>query len=416
MSFHELGLVAKLLRNVEVEGYKTPTPIQTKTIPLALEGRDILAGAQTGTGKTAAFALPILQKLSGETSHQRQKEPRALILTPTRELAVQVSESFRTYGRGVRLKTAVVYGGVGYHPQMANFKKGIDILVATPGRLLDHLNQGNVDLSKVEILVLDEGDRMLDMGFIHDIRKIMNFLPKKRQNMLFSATYTGEVRKLAGGLLHDPERIDVAKRNTAAETVHQVVHPVAKDQKKDLLSHLIRKESWDRVLVFTKTKHGANRLATQLKRDGVRTEAIHGNKSQAARAKALDNFKRGKINTLVATDVASRGLDIDMLPYVVNYDLPHVPEDYIHRIGRTGRAGESGKALSLVSFDERNLLRDIEKLLQKKIQIENVEGFEPEYSHIGNWSKDRSGGEKFIPKGRKVFRGQKPRRSRRPAF
>ena len=373
MSFELLGLQAELLKAVADEGYATPTPVQARTIPVILEGRDVLAGAQTGTGKTAAFTLPILQLL-----HNREggRLPRALVLTPTRELAAQVNESVITYGKHLGLRSTVVFGGVGINPQIEKLRRGVDILVATPGRLLDHAGQRTVDLSKVEILVLDEADRMLDMGFIHDIRRIFKLLPVKRQNLLFSATYSDDIRKLADGLLHNPEMVEVARRNTTAETVSQVVHPVGHSRKRALLSHLIKEGEWNRVLVFTRTKHGANRLATQLVTDGVSATAIHGNKSQSARTKALADFKKGAVRTLVATDIAARGLDIDSLPHVVNYDLPHVPEDYVHRIGRTGRAGASGRALSLVCAEERDLLKGIQRMLGRDIDVEHVPGFE----------------------------------------
>jgi ATP-dependent RNA helicase RhlE len=376
MPFEKLGLQAELVRAVKAQGYTRPTPIQTRAIPVALDGRDILAGAQTGTGKTAAFALPILQLLSRRGTNGRQ--PRALVLTPTRELAAQVEESVRTYGRGLRLRSTVVFGGVGLTPQIQHLRRGVDILVATPGRLLDLAGRGNLDLSRVEILVLDEGDRMLDMGFMPDVRRILALLPRKRQNMLFSATYSDEIRDLADRLLHHPEMIDVAPRNAAVETVAQVVHPVASTRKRELLAKLILDGDWRQVLVFTRTKHGANRLAKQLLSDGVSATAIHGNKSQTARTRALADFKRGTVRTLVATDLASRGLDIDQLPHVVNYELPHVPGDYIHRIGRTGRAGANGVAVSLVCAEERPLLADIQRLLRREIEVKGIAGFKSE--------------------------------------
>ncbi|MBI5587805.1 MAG: DEAD/DEAH box helicase [Deltaproteobacteria bacterium] len=378
MSFDLLGLRAELLSAVAAQGYTTPTPIQSKTIPVILEGRDVLAGAQTGTGKTAAFTLPMLQLLSRSPQETRGRLPRALVLTPTRELAAQVHESVRTYGVNMRLKSTVVFGGVGINPQIEHLRRGVDILVATPGRLLDHAGQGTVNLSRVEILVLDEADRMLDMGFIHDIKRILKLLPMKRQNLLFSATYSDEVKRLADGLLHNPEAIEVARRNTAAETISQVVHPVGHGRKRELLSHLIKKGDWRQVLVFTRTKHGANRLSTQLESDGINATAIHGNKSQAARTRALADFKSGVVRILVATDIAARGLDIDSLPHVVNYDLPNVPEDYVHRIGRTGRAGANGMALSLVSSEEKDLLRDIQRVLGRNIPVEEIPGFKHE--------------------------------------
>jgi ATP-dependent RNA helicase RhlE len=379
MSFQSLGLSAELCRAVSEKGYSEATPIQRQAIPVVLEGRDILAGAQTGTGKTAGFTLPLLHRLHARP-HGGRKSIRALILTPTRELAAQVEESVRTYGKYLPLKSAVMFGGVGFNPQVENLRRGVDILVATPGRLLDHVAQKTVDLSKVEILVLDEADRMLDMGFIRDIRKILALLPKQRQNLLFSATYSDEIKQLADGLLRDPALIEVARRNTSAETVTQVVHPVDRERKRALLSHLISGNQWRQVLVFTRTKHGANRLAEQLGKDGITSAAIHGNKSQGARTRALAEFKSGDVRVLVATDIAARGLDIDQLPHVVNFELPNVPEDYVHRIGRTGRAGNAGEAMSLVCVDEHGLLRDIERLLKREIAKVVISGFEPDAS------------------------------------
>ncbi|MBK1723002.1 DEAD/DEAH box helicase [Thiocystis violacea] len=373
MSFAELGLSAELLRAVAAQGYTQPTPIQVQSIPAILSGRDVLAGAQTGTGKTAAFTLPMLQRLS-QTS-DRGRLPRALVLTPTRELAAQVGESVRTYGQHLPLRSMQIFGGVGMGPQTSQLRRGVDILVATPGRLLDHVGQGNLDLSQIEFLVLDEADRMLDMGFIHDIRRVLKLLPKKRQNLLFSATYSREIELLATGLLQNPQRIEVARRNTAAELVSQLAHPIAREHKRALLSHLIQSGGWDQVLVFTRTKHGANRLAQQLERDGITAAAIHGNKSQGARTRALADFKSGAVRTLVATDIAARGLDIDRLPHVVNFELPNVPEDYVHRIGRTGRAGSNGTAVSLVSPDERGLLAGIERVLGRRIDSQRIAGF-----------------------------------------
>ena len=380
MSFNSLGLSAELLRAVSEKGYGEPTPIQRQAIPVILEGRDILAGAQTGTGKTAGFTLPLLQRLTASTPDGGRRAVRALILTPTRELAAQVGESVATYGKHLPLQSAVIFGGVGFHPQAETLRRGVDILVATPGRLLDHVQQKTLDLSKVEILVLDEADRMLDMGFIRDIRKILALLPKKRQNLLFSATFSDEIKQLADGLLNAPVLIEVARRNTAAELVSQVVHPVDRARKRELLSHLIHSQGWKQVLVFTRTKHGANRLAEQLEDDGISATAIHGNKSQGARTKALADFKKGSVRVLAATDIAARGLDIDQLPHVVNYELPNVPEDYVHRIGRTGRAGKEGEALSLVCVDERDFLRDIERLLNRDIPKVVIPGFEPDPS------------------------------------
>jgi ATP-dependent RNA helicase RhlE len=378
MSFEQLGLQAELLQAVTQQGYTSPTPIQKKAIPMILEGRDILGGAQTGTGKTAAFALPILQLLGGRTAKGRQ--PRALILTPTRELAAQVAESVRTYGRGMRLRSTVIFGGVGFQQQIDALRRGVDILVATPGRLLDHINQKNADLSHVEILVLDEADRMLDMGFIHDIRKVLNQLPAERQSMLFSATYSDEVKELADGFMRTPELVEVGHRNTAVETVTQVMHPVARSSKRDLLTHLIKEGDWRQVLVFSRTKHGADRLAKGLEADGISATSIHGNKSQPARTKALADFKNGRVRILVATDIAARGLDIDGLPHVVNYELPNVPEDYIHRIGRTGRAGANGEAVSLVCADEMKLLDMIQRLTKREVEVVEIEGFKQEAS------------------------------------
>ncbi|MFO7765029.1 MAG: DEAD/DEAH box helicase [Pelovirga sp.] len=372
MSFEQLGLRAELLRAVSEAGYSQPSPIQTKAIPVVLQGGDLLAGAQTGTGKTAGFALPMLQRLSTRAP-QRRGAIRALILTPTRELAAQVEASFCLYGKYLPLRSTVVFGGVNIRPQISALRKGVDILVATPGRLLDHVGQGTVDLSQIEILVLDEADRMLDMGFIHDIRKILALLPRNRQSLLFSATFSNDIKRLADRLLKTPEMIEVARRNTAAEQVDQVMYRIDKSLKRALLSHLISGSNWQQVLVFTRTKHGANRLASQLDKDGITTTAIHGNKSQGARTRALADFKQGKVRVLVATDIAARGLDIEQLPFVVNYEMPHVPEDYVHRIGRTGRAGNAGNAISFVCSEERKQLRDIETLLQRRIPLQEQE-------------------------------------------
>jgi len=379
MSFESLGLQADILRAITEKGYTQPTPIQQQAIMPVLEGKDLMAGAQTGTGKTAGFTLPVLQRLIETDKPRKGRRPvRALILTPTRELAAQVHESVQTYGRYLPLKSTVVFGGVSINPQKQKLIKGVDILVATPGRLLDHVSQRSVDLSKVDILVLDEADRMLDMGFIRDIRKVLDLLPQKKQTLLFSATFSDDIKKLANDLLDSPSLIEVARRNTASETVKQVVHPVDKKRKRELLSLLIRSHEWQQVLVFTRTKHGANRLAEQLGKDGVTSAAIHGNKSQGARTRALADFKSGKIRVLVATDIAARGLDIDQLPHVVNYELPNVAEDYVHRIGRTGRAGNEGEAMSLVCVDELKLLKDIEKLINRDIPKVEFEGFEPD--------------------------------------
>jgi ATP-dependent RNA helicase RhlE len=377
MSFESLGLSAELLRAVAAQGYSEPTPIQAQAIPVVLQGRDLLGRAQTGTGKTAGFTLPMLQRLAA-TRPTHGRRVRALVITPTRELAAQVRASIVAYGRHLPLKAAVIFGGVSINPQIAELRRGVDILVATPGRLLDHANQRTVDLSHVEILVLDEADRMLDMGFIRDIRRVLALLPPQRQNLLFSATLSKEIRALADGFLKSPVSIDVPSPTPAAELVDQKIHPVDKARKRALLSYLIGSGNWQQVLVFTRTKHGANRLAEQLSEDGLHTAAIHGNKSQGQRTRALADFKRGALRVLVATDIAARGLDIDQLPHVVNYELPHVPEDYVHRIGRTGRAGREGQAVSLVCVDERDLLRGIERLLGVSLPKETIGGFEPD--------------------------------------
>lgn len=380
MSFESLGLRADILRAIAEAGYSTPTPIQSQAIPAVLKGGDILAGAQTGTGKTAGFTLPMLEKLSQQPAEKTKgKRPvRALILTPTRELAAQVHENVRVYSKYLPLKANVVFGGVSINPQMMNLRGGTDILVATPGRLLDLVNQNAVSLRDVEILVLDEADRMLDMGFIHDIKKVLALLPKQRQNLLFSATFSDEIKALADKLLNKPTLIEVARRNTASERVTQRVHPVDRNRKRELLAHLIGEGNWQQVLIFTRTKHGANKLTEQLLEDGISAAAIHGNKSQGARTKALEDFKQGSIRALVATDIAARGIDIDQLPFVVNYELPNVPEDYVHRIGRTGRADAEGVAISLVCIDEDKFLRDIEKLIKRTIEKQIIPGFEPD--------------------------------------
>lgn len=377
MHFTDLKLRAEILRAIAEQGYDTPTPIQAQAIPVVLSGRDLMAAAQTGTGKTAGFTLPILQLMSSRpaSSHAR---PRVLVLTPTRELAAQVEESVRLYGAHLALKSAVIFGGVSMGPQIKVLKNGVDILVATPGRLLDHLSQRNADLSGVEILVLDEADRMLDMGFLPDMRKLFALIPKERQTLLFSATFSDEIRALATSLLRNPQSVEVARRNASADLITQAVYPVDKARKRDLLIKLIEDHQWHQVLVFTRTKHGANALAEKLDKAGISAAAIHGNKSQNARTRALADFKSLKLNVLVATDIAARGLDIDLLPHVVNYELPNVPEDYVHRIGRTGRAGSSGEAVSLVCIDEHRLLRDIERLLKKDIEKRIVPGFEPD--------------------------------------
>ena len=381
MSFDSLGLRAELLRAVSEKGYSNPTPIQLQAIPLILEGRDIMGGAQTGTGKTAGFTLPLLQRLMSTGKQLKGHQAiRALVLTPTRELAAQVAESVVIYGKYLPLRSIAVFGGVNINPQIQKLRRGVDILVATPGRLLDHVGQKTVDLSKIDILVLDEADRMLDMGFIHDIRKILALIPKQKQTLLFSATFSSEIKRLAKDLLKSPALIEVAQRNTASECVTHLVHPVDKNRKRELLSWLVGSNNWKQVLVFTRTKHGANRLSQQLITDGIAAAAIHGNKSQGARTKALADFKSGKVRVLVATDIAARGLDIDQLPHVVNYELPNVPEDYIHRIGRTGRAGNEGEAMSLVCVDELKLLKDIEKLLNRDIPKDVIAGYEPDPS------------------------------------
>jgi ATP-dependent RNA helicase RhlE len=380
MSFNTLGLSAEILRAVAEEGYRDPTPIQIQAIPAILEGRDIMAGAQTGTGKTAGFTLPLLQRLSAPAENGARRAIRTLILTPTRELAAQVEESVRIYGKYLPLKSAAIFGGVNIRPQMESLRRGVDILVATPGRLLDHANQRTLDLSRVEILVLDEADRMLDMGFIRDIRRILALLPRKRQNLLFSATLSGEIRHLAKDFLDSPILIQIARGTAAAEGVSQVIHRVDRERKRELLSYLISSGDWKQVLVFTRTKHGADRLARQLQRDGIRSGTIHGNKSQAARTRALADFKRGQVRVLVATDIAARGLDIEQLPHVVNFELPNVAEHYVHRIGRTGRAGMEGDAVSLVCVDENALLKDIERFLGREIPKVMIPGYEPDAS------------------------------------
>jgi len=370
MSFDQLGLSADLLRAVQELGYVTPTPIQQRAIPAVHDGRDLLAAAQTGTGKTAAFALPLLQHLAEEQPNPRgSRAPRLLVLVPTRELAAQVGQSFEDFGRHLHQRTLLIFGGVSPRPQLDALRQGVDIIVATPGRLLDHINQRAVDLTKVRRLVLDEADRMLDMGFIRDIRRVLAALPPNRQNLLFSATFSEEIRALANGLLRNPLTIEVAPRNAPAELVEHRVHLVEQGDKRAVLSHLLREGATPQTLVFTRTKHGANRLADQLEKDGIQCAAIHGNKSQNARTKALADFKDYKVQVLVATDIAARGLDITELPQVVNYELPHVPEDYVHRIGRTGRAGATGQALSLVSSDEKDRLRAIERVLGRKINV-----------------------------------------------
>jgi ATP-dependent RNA helicase RhlE len=377
MLFKSLGLSEALVKAVSSQGYDTPTPIQEKSIPAVLEGKDVLASAQTGTGKTAGFTLPLLQLLS-QTPPLRNRPVRALILTPTRELAAQVHQSVKDYGKFVDLRSTVIFGGVNQKSQVSTLRNGVDVLVATPGRLLDLNNQGLLSLAKVEILVLDEADRMLDMGFLRDIKKIMKLIPKQRQTLLFSATFSREIRSLASEFLKNPVSVESTPENTTVEAIEQQVYRVAKEKKTDLLIKLISEGNWEQVLVFSRTKHGANKLAKKLEAAKIGAAAIHGNKSQGARTKALAGFKSGSVKVLVATDIASRGLDIPLLPYVVNFELPNVSEDYVHRIGRTGRAGASGLAVSLVSADETVFLKDIEKLIGAKIPMDIIEGFEPD--------------------------------------
>jgi ATP-dependent RNA helicase RhlE len=375
MSFSTLGLNASLLKAIAEQGYTQPTPIQQKAIPLILAKKDVLAGAQTGTGKTAGFTLPLLQLLSQTKPNAQKREVRALILTPTRELAAQVGESVTTYGKYLDINSTVIFGGVGINPQISALKKGVDILTATPGRLLDHIGQKTLNLSKVEFLILDEADRMLDMGFINDIKKVLSLLPKNRQNLLFSATFSNEIKTLADGLLNNPILIEVAKRNESSAQVSQKVFTLDKERKKDLLVHLIKEDNMQQALVFTKTKHGANKLCEHLIKCGISSAAIHGNKSQSARTKALDDLKKGSVRILVATDIAARGIDIDQLPHVINYELPNISEDYVHRIGRTGRAGNVGIAISLVCGEELEYLKSIERLMKKDIPQEILTGF-----------------------------------------
>ncbi len=393
MSFDDLGLSAELLRAVHAQGYSEPTPIQAQAIPAVLEGRDVMGAAQTGTGKTAGFTLPILHRLYCGPEKIRTRGVRALVLTPTRELAAQVADCMRAYGKHLPLRSAVIFGGVKINPQIAALRRGVDVLVATPGRLLDHLSQGTVDLSKVEVLVLDEADRMLDMGFIRDIRKVIAALPpaSERQTLLFSATFSNEIRKLATGLLENPAIVEVAAQNATADRVRQTIHLVEKSRKREFLSQMIGRGDWRQVLVFTRTKHGANKLATQLEKDGLASAAIHGNKSQGARTRALKGFKSGDVRVLVATDIAARGLDISALPHVVNYELPNVPEDYVHRIGRTARAGREGEAISLVDGEEIGYLRDIERLLRQSLPRTAVEDYTPPQSLVDADARTSSG-------------------------
>ncbi|MGC1216830.1 MAG: DEAD/DEAH box helicase [Phormidesmis sp.] len=465
-SFKSLGLRAEILRAIAEQGYTEPTPIQQQSIPVVMSGRDVMASAQTGTGKTAGFTLPLLQRLCedlppqemAEMAEKSATEPktepkiegqnkpilrknrgagsqptgqltsrstggrrpiRALIVTPTRELAAQVGESVKTYSKYLPIRSTVIFGGVKINPQISKLRQGVDILVATPGRLLDHVNQQTVDLSQVDVLILDEADRMLDMGFIHDIRKILTLVAEDRQTLLFSATFSREIKQLADSFLRSPELIEVARRNSAAETVDQLVYPVDRDRKSELLSFIIGSRNWQQVLVFTRTKHGANRLTKHLQKDGLTAAAIHGNKSQGARTRALSSFKAGDIRVLVATDIAARGLDIDLLPHVVNYELPNVAEDYVHRIGRTGRAGNEGQAVSLVCVDEKQLLRGIERLLKKDIPKEVISGYEPDLSippePIPNGRNNTRGGGGGGGRGRQGGGGSRGRSSSRPS-
>ncbi|RLA66918.1 MAG: ATP-dependent RNA helicase RhlE [Epsilonproteobacteria bacterium] len=394
MKFADLDLSEALLRAVKEQGYDTPTPIQMQAIPVVIEGKDVLAAAQTGTGKTAGFTLPLLERLSQTSPHMKKKQIRVLVLTPTRELAAQVAQSIATYGKYMSYQSMVIFGGVGINPQFARLKKGVDIVIATPGRLLDIAGQQGIDFSALECLVLDEADRMLDMGFIHDIKKLMALMPKKKQTLLFSATFSSEIKSLASGLLKDPVLVEVARQNTTAEQISQVVHFVDKSRKRELLSQLIKGKDWKQVLVFTRTKHGANKLTKQLIEYGISASAIHGNKSQGARTKALADFKLGSVRVLVATDIAARGIDIDQLPHVVNYELPNVPEDYVHRIGRTGRAGMCGEAVSLVCVDEHELLKNIERFIKSDIKNVEIEAFKPDPSIQAEPIQNGRGGQK----------------------
>lgn len=409
MSFNTLGLCDQLLRALNEQGYTRPTPIQQQAIPIILGGRDILAAAQTGTGKTAAFTLPLLQRLSQENPGRGKRPLRALILTPTRELAAQVSANVATFVRHLPLRSTVIYGGVAMHPQVRRLQSGTDLIIATPGRLLDHVRQKNVDLSTVEYLVLDEADRMLDMGFIPDIRHIISQIPTQRRTLLFSATFSPQIRKLAAGILNNPEQVKIAAETTAPKSIRQEVHFVRKEKKHAHLSYLIGSNRWEQVLVFTRTKRGADKLSRLLERDGLPSTAIHGDKTQGARTRALDTFKKGKVRVLVATDVAARGLDIEHLPYVVNYELPQVAEDYVHRIGRTGRAGNEGTALSLVSSDESELLRNIERLIKRKL-TRSEHSPEQEAPDTRPAAKKRSG--KMKPSGNAGGTQQNQRRRR----
>ena len=385
MNFEELNLAPAIVQAVREQGYETPTPIQAQAIPAVLAGHDLLAGAQTGTGKTAAFTLPVLHLLSQREAGKNRfggKAIRALVLTPTRELAAQVEESVKDYGKHLQLNSAVIFGGVGMNPQINRVQKGVAILVATPGRLLDLQGQGHLDLSTVEILILDEADRMLDMGFIHDVKKVLALLPQDKQSLLFSATFSDEIRDLANGLLKNPQSIQVTPRNTTVQRITQVIHPVGRSKKKEVLLHIIQQHNWSQVLVFTRTKFGANNVADYLTKNGVKAMALHGNKSQSARTQALAGFKSGDIRALVATDIAARGIDIEELPHVVNYEIPNIPEDYVHRIGRTGRAGNSGEAVNLVCMDEEGFMMEIERFTKQEIPVQMLEGFGPEPGEI----------------------------------
>ena len=412
MSFTELGLSELILRAVKEKGYDTPSPIQQQAIPAVMAGKDVMAAAQTGTGKTAGFTLPLLHRLS-RGNLARSNAVRALVLTPTRELAAQVAESVTTYGKYLPLKSVVVFGGVNINPQMLAMRKGADVLVATPGRLLDLLSQNALHFRQLEVLILDEADRMLDMGFIRDIRKIINMLPKDRQTLMFSATFSDEIRTLAKGLLNEPVQIDVAPRNTTAETIKQTICPVDKGRKPALLCHLIKHNNWQQVLVFMRTKHGANKLVTQLETAGIQAAAIHGNKSQGARTRALSGFKDGSVRVLVATDIAARGIDIAQLPQVVNYELPNIAEDYVHRIGRTGRAGMEGHAISLVSADEQPLLVDVEKLIQQILPRGEFDGFKPQ-NPVAMTTEAQLTRPVKKPKKPKVFEGDRSDEPRQP--
>ena len=399
MSFDQLGLSKPILKAIKEQGYTSPTPIQQKAIPVILEGKDILAGAQTGTGKTAGFTLPLLELLSRKHQSNKKHYPKALILTPTRELAAQVGESVSLYGKHLPFRSTVIFGGVKINPQINQLKKGVDIVIATPGRLLDLIAQKAIDLRQIEFLILDEADRMLDMGFINDIKKVLKIVPKEKQTLLFSATYSAAIKKLSNELLKNPVLVEVARQNRSSEQVSQSVYHVDKGRKRELLTHLIKEGDWQQVLVFTRTKHGANKLTGQLEKDGIPAVAIHGNKSQNARTKALADFKKGDVRVLVATDIAARGIDIDQLPHVINFELPNVSEDYVHRIGRTGRAGNEGEALSLVCVDEDEFLANIEKLIKKDIPKVWLKGFKPDPSIKaepinmgGGGGRGRSGG------------------------